>query len=473
MTTYRNKPTATPEHRPLPPIPNGTADSAVPLFIGYTARAGRFSAHELILKPTLVGSLLEFETLFGPPRFETYSVDVARDTNGNLHIRSISEPERSYLLYFSVKLFFHNGGRRCYIVSVGTFQPMPVIDLRGDGTLSPSTGFGLLDGLEVASMEPGTTLLAAPEAVKLNTSDYATLTGAMLEQCHRLGDRFALFDVRECDARLDNDGIARNRTLYGNNWLSHGAAYFPMLRAALDPVLQERNGASNVQVAIDGRLEVDLASLCDTHPALYQSVREAVEHSLISVPPSGAIAGLYAASDERRGAWSPPTNIGLASIIEPTVALDDAGEEALVVDRNGGRSINTLRAFDSYGTRALVALTLAGKDPDFRFVSARRLCIAVSRALREATEWTTGSANHLDTWAAVRAIAERYLEQIWRHGALAGRSPVDAFYVNCGFGSTMAARDVLEGRLIIEYGLALRMPGAFTVQRIIHRTQHG
>jgi len=54
---------------------------------------------------------------------------------------------------------------------------------------------------------------------------------------------------------------------------------------------------------------------------------------------------------------------------------------------------------------------------------------------------------------------------------LAGAKPEDAFYVKVGLGATMTAQDILEGRMIVEIGLAVVRPAEFIVLRFSHKMQ--
>jgi phage tail sheath protein FI len=59
--------------------------------------------------------------------------------------------------------------------------------------------------------------------------------------------------------------------------------------------------------------------------------------------------------------------------------------------------------------------------------------------------------------------------QKWREGALQGAVPDDAFFVKVGLGQTMIPQDVLEGRLIVEIGMAVVRPAEFIVLRFMHK----
>ncbi len=57
----------------------------------------------------------------------------------------------------------------------------------------------------------------------------------------------------------------------------------------------------------------------------------------------------------------------------------------------------------------------------------------------------------------------------WREGALQGAKPAQAFFVKIGLGETMTALDVLEGRMIVEIGMAVVRPAEFIILRFTHK----
>jgi phage tail sheath protein FI len=64
-----------------------------------------------------------------------------------------------------------------------------------------------------------------------------------------------------------------------------------------------------------------------------------------------------------------------------------------------------------------------------------------------------------------------FLTELWRQGALAGAKPAQAFFINVGLGETMTPQDILEGRLIIEIGMAAVRPAEFIILRFSHKLQ--
>ncbi|NES71136.1 MAG: phage tail sheath family protein, partial [Okeania sp. SIO2D1] len=75
------------------------------------------------------------------------------------------------------------------------------------------------------------------------------------------------------------------------------------------------------------------------------------------------------------------------------------------------------------------------------------------------------------TWLKVKSVIEIYLEGLWRQGALAGSAPDQAFFVNVGLGTSMTQQDILEGRMIVEIGIAAVRPAEFIILRFSHKLQ--
>ena len=468
MATYKT-PNVYVEEIPVFPPSVAEVGTAIPAFIGYTQKAARNTANDLHLKPTKIYSLKEYEALFGLPNEEDLAISVTDLGAGAYSINSVTLPSLSYLLYYSVKLYFDNGGSQCYIVSVGYYQTPAVVDLTGDGTTAPATGFGLQDGLDVVAMEDEPTLLVIPEAVKLGTADYTTLVQAMLGQCDKLRDRFCIFDIRDGGIALDSAGLLANRGYFGNNYLKYGAAYYPFIKSTLNHYINA--GEANVDVTVGANAPAELQSFKTSNTALYNFVKTALKEHFIVLPPSGAVAGVYAATDANRGVWKAPANVSLADVIEPMVRLDNLKQDDLNVDATTGKSINAIRAFAGKGTLVWGARTLAGNDNEWRYVSVRRFFNMVEESIKKSTYWAVFENNDSNTWVKVRGMIENYLIDKWREGALAGATPKDAFFVKCGLGVTMNAQDILEGRMNVEIGMAVVRPAEFIILKFSHKLQ--
>jgi phage tail sheath protein FI len=101
----------------------------------------------------------------------------------------------------------------------------------------------------------------------------------------------------------------------------------------------------------------------------------------------------------------------------------------------------------------------------------RRFFNMVEESIKKSTFWVVFEPNDINTWIRVRAMIENYLFLKWKDGALAGVKPEDAYFVRVGIGQTMTPQDILEGRMIIEIGLAAVRPAEFIILRFSHFMQ--
>lgn len=214
-----------------------------------------------------------------------------------------------------------------------------------------------------------------------------------------------------------------------------------------------------------------LASIRSTETAFYNNARAMLEMQRVTLPPSAAMAGIYARVDRERGVWKAPANVGVLAVLGPVSKITDEEQEGLNIDATAGKSINAIRAFTGKGTLVWGARTLAGNDNEWRYVSVRRLFIMIEESARKASAFAVFEPNDATTWLKVKAMIESYLYGLWERGALAGAKPESAYFVRVGLGSTMTAQDVLNGYLIVEIGIAAVRPAEFIVLRFSHKLQ--
>ena len=227
--------------------------------------------------------------------------------------------------------------------------------------------------------------------------------------------------------------------------------------------------APKVVITAAAPVAANLVSLKTPNTALYNFVKSALKEHFVVLPPSGAVAGIYAATDSNRGVWKAPANVSLANVIEPVIKLDNARQDDLNVDATMGKSINAIRAFMGKGTLVWGARTLAGNDNEWRYIPVRRFFSVVEESVKKSTYWAVFEPNDANTWVKVRGSIENYLTQKWREGALAGATPKEAFFVKCGLGITMTAIDILEGRMNVEIGMAVVRPAEFIILKFSHK----
>lgn len=464
------------DRQTLPP-PVAEVATAVPAFVGYTETATRLTPGDLRGQPTRINSLAAFEALFGTSPCHIHAVVV--DDSG--HFVSARLATR-YVLHDSLALFFANGGQTCVVVSVGSA-----------GESAPERQ-QLLAGLASLATLDEPTLLLCPDAARLASRDLAVVQHAMLYQCSRLQNRFAVLDTR-----LDDPLARAFRANIGQAALCEGAAYTPWLLlrhdrypdyAALRGKLRRRGRPINwrdlthdaavlahlqaLDHAIDMAAPTEVAPLqawLETHCEAYQSVVSGVLATPVACPPGGAVAGVYAAMDAQHGVWRAPANVVIAGVTAPAVALDAGQASALMGVGIAGKPVNAIRTVAGRGVMIWGARTLAGQANAWRYVAVRRFAIQLQASLQKAIAWVRCEPNHGPIWDLVRCQIGDYLLQKWQDGALMGASPDQAYVVRCGPDLTMTARDVREGRLIIDVGVAVLRPGEFTLLRLVQQTR--
>jgi phage tail sheath protein FI len=130
-----------------------------------------------------------------------------------------------------------------------------------------------------------------------------------------------------------------------------------------------------------------------------------------------------------------------------------------------------IRSFTGRGTLVWGARTLAGNDNEWRYINVRRLFTYVEESVQEATMFVVFEPNTANTWQRVIGMIEAFLTGLWRDGALAGATTKEAYFVRCGIGVTMTAQDILEGRMIVEIGMAAVRPAEFIILKFEHKLQ--
>ncbi len=216
-------------------FPNSIVEvaTAVPAFIGYTERAS-FKGKGLAKKPVRITSLAEYVQYFGGPPKPKFEVTKATDpTKADISFDvdsdspatyTIAHKGGKYLLYYSMKLFFQNGGGPCYIVSVGGY---------GD----PVASDALMGGIAPLVREPEVTMVLIPETVLLDdVADAHSIHEAVLLHCGvKMQNRIGILDLSNGDHDRDPsaDPVEVFRNGIGVNQLDYGTAYYPWVHTTI------------------------------------------------------------------------------------------------------------------------------------------------------------------------------------------------------------------------------------------------
>ncbi len=491
-------------------FPNSVVEvaTAVPAFVGYTQKADN-KGKTLLNKPWRITSMAEFYDYYGYGPQSTFKVEeIAADASPDFAFGgtdyALTQDAGKYLLFYSMQLFYQNGGGPCYIVSVGNYG----------NEVEPDK---IQKGINLLVKEQEPTMVVMPDAVLLKQPDCISVQQTALAHCGgKMRNRVAVLDIWEgYKDRQDPSGdcVEVFRGALGINYLDYASAYYPWVNTTItqDKDLSSAN-VSNKDVLIK-LLRTELG-IPETAPALEDSdtpadkskkakIAQQVEavnnivsdwaglepediesnklllnKSLIALsplfgkilaeiksklnllPPSAAMAGIYTMVDNSRGVWKAPANVSLAAVVSPAVNITHDEQEDLNVTTQG-KSINAIRTFIGEGTLVWGARTLDGNSLDWRYVNVRRTMIMLEESIKLASKAYVFEKNDAGTWTTMKSMIRNFLNGIWKRGGLAGASPDDAFSVHVGLGETMTPEDILEGILRITVLVAISRPAEF------------
>ncbi|RZS92516.1 phage tail sheath family protein [Aquimarina brevivitae] len=243
-------------------------ETAIPAFIGYTEKATKKAEGDLANIPTRITSMLEYETFFGGAKPESdITVNVL---DGVISATPPAEANKSpFLMFYSLQMYFANGGGPCYVVSVDQYDS----NLATPATLVEFAK--LNDGLTKIRKVDEPTLLVFPDATSLNSdTDFYSLYNNALTQCNELQDRFTIIDTysdeeytNDSNTDVNPDAAVRNGINLEKDYLKYGAVYFPYIHTILDYAYDESqiDVTQSVSAPVDVRQSVqNIADDIDT-----------------------------------------------------------------------------------------------------------------------------------------------------------------------------------------------------------------
>lgn len=314
-----------------------------------------------------------------------------------------------------VRAFFAEGGARLYVVRVAH----PSKTAAGTAKVAPTLAdykkaFRLLSDL------PDVSIVAAPGHTAFPAPIAKGVAGQLVAHAEELRYRIAVLDTPPGQTPADA------KTWKGNFDSKFAALYYPWIVVA-NPSFRPANPVSS--------------------PA-------------ITLPPSAFMCGIYARTDAARGVFKAPANVPVQSALRFERVLTTSDQADLNV-----LGINCLRAFTGRGNLVWGARTISS-DPEWKYINVRRYDVYLERSIDLGTQWVVFEPNAEPTWANVRTLVTNFLLNEWRSGALQGTKTEQAFFVQCGLGTSMSQNDLDNGQLICEVGFAPIQPAEFFVFRI-------
>ncbi|HET9626565.1 MAG TPA: phage tail sheath C-terminal domain-containing protein [Kofleriaceae bacterium] len=494
--------------------------TAIPAFIGYTPRAD-YKGKSLYGVPRKISSLADFLTYYGvmqatpgatptpaPPGqqydpifYLSPSAGLGDLAIGGKPYDLLPDAGTIFYLYNSIRLFYANGGGDAYVVALGNYgKPVGKAMPAGADLVNPNVKLAdFQQALVALADEDEPTMLVAPDANLLKSSENATLMQSMIQYAGTNASMIAVLDVQAGlapDPMAWQDAITTFRTNVGINFLNYATAYFPFLRttitassdldftnaggaAALSKILPEYALGGATKTIIDGILKppANPPSTAQSNAALlmasdsYAQIAQAVLDRVNTLPPSGAMVGMISLVDNSAGVWTAPANVSLTGVTDTTFKITDAKQANLNIDAATGKSINCIRMFIGQGVLVWGARTLDGNSEDWRYLNVRRTLLMIEKSVKLAARAYVFEANDANTWSTVASSLNAFLTGLWRQGALAGATPADAFTVAVGLGTTMTAQDILDGRMNIQVTVAVTHPAEFIVITYVQQMQ--
>ncbi|MCP4687776.1 MAG: phage tail sheath protein [Desulfobacterales bacterium] len=437
-------------------------------------KRGGWSAENLLHAPVPVDDWETFDHHFA---WESRPFDEAGATRGASYMGA------------SVRSFFAQGGRKCYVVRVG--DPWPLMASAGEGdrtarlaALIPGYPSGLsCSPLDRTSWKGIGCLFGLPEVSYLCLPDLPDIVGRREEKIAPLEptpdpeifvecsesrkppppDHHArLFRAPRCDA----DGYEQWATALGrisemlHRWKrdAHLVAPVPMPAhgTELERSLPERliEHGRSFRPAQPGDLKNGLAS--SFVQLVYPWVRTPGSDLLPErlECPDGVMAGLLARNTLARGAFRSAANLPLAEVYDahPYVSAPRMNRPHPVRPKSDACSTLldrvSLLGRTPDGFRTLSDVT-AGADESYRRASVCRLVSVIVRAAGRMGESLVFETSDERLWIRIRERLNRLLLELLEAGALRGATPAEAFRASCGR-DVMTQNDIDNGRVIAE-----------------------
>jgi Bacteriophage tail sheath protein len=193
------------------------------------------------------------------------------------------------------------------------------------------------------------------------------------------------------------------------------------------------------------------------HVQVPQSLKKAPLH----IPASGAMAGVWARTDQQRGVWKAPA--GTAAILHGVLGI----EQTLTQPEMGQLTqlgMNPIRQTSPSQVVAWGARTLSS-NREWQYLSVRRLALFLESSIKRGLGWVIDEQNDEPLWAHIRQTIDVFLQSLFRQGAFQGQKVQEAYFVKCG-PDTISSVDQNAGNVNIMIGFAPLKPAEFIILTI-------
>lgn len=311
----------------------------------------------------------------------------------------------------AVNGFFLNGGSRCYIANIAADEAVSV-------------------GLAALNLIDEIAIVAAPG--RCDQQSY----NALIDACELLKDRVAI---------LDGPAIVDDAE--------------QLTRVGIDDGGSGGGGGGKTPKPPKPGLKPKQTSYAACY-APHLKVADAIDPSVIvTAPPSGHMAGIWASTDSTRGVHKAPANVSVRGAIGLTKIFSSAEQGPL-----NDAGVNIIRFFTREGIRVWGARTL---DPtgNWKYLNVRRLFTMIEESIAISTRWVIFEPNDRPLWNDIKRDIGNFLRVLHSQGALAGDRPEQAFFVKCDR-ETNPPEIIDLGQVVVVVGIAPVKPAEFLIIRI-------
>jgi uncharacterized protein len=213
-----------------------------------------------------------------------------------------------------------------------------------------------------------------------------------------------------------------------------------------------------------GTIQAYRAKLSSKYAALYHpwiQVTDEITGRPVLVPPSGAIAGIYALTDIRRGVHKAPAGLDTGKVVvaNGVEVVLSKGEYDILYPLNINAILKLPDGIHVWGSRTLSA------DPEWQQINIRRLFNFLEKSIENGTQWVVFEPNGPPLWKSIERSIREFLRIQWREGKLVGTTEKEAFFVHCN-AETNPPEVVDAGQVVTVIGVAPSRPAEFVIFRI-------
>lgn len=187
---------------------------------------------------------------------------------------------------------------------------------------------------------------------------------------------------------------------------------------------------------------------------------------LLTMPPLGHVAGVYARTDATRNVGKSPAGTvdGQLRYVSELELSPTAGMRDYVYPRR----INPLRADAQVGRAVWGARTLSPTS-DWRYVNVVRLFMFVEKSIYNNTHWVVFENNGPGLWGRIKLQLDAFLGGLFEQGYFAGTTRAEAYELLVD-GTNNPAETIEAGEVVVDVALAGNKPAEFARFRFQQRS---